>query len=127
MYAIRSYYARVVSVDLSRPAIEAAKRNWEHNLDFPAVQKAHHQGIVGDAFQVLSRITSYNVCYTKLLRPDGFLSVLVSIIFWVISAVVIVIALRKVNQELGERDVPLMGILAAAIFAGQMLNRNNFV
>ncbi len=54
--------------------------------------------------------------------PDGFLSVLVSIIFWVISAVVIVIALRKVNQELGERDVPLMGILAAAIFAGQMLN-----
>ncbi len=54
--------------------------------------------------------------------PDGFLSVLVSIFFWLISISVIAIALRKVNQEIGEREVPLMGILAAAIFAGQMLN-----
>ena len=54
--------------------------------------------------------------------PDGFLSVLVSIIFWVISVVFIAIALRKTNQKLGEKDVPLMGVLAAAIFAGQMLN-----
>ncbi len=54
--------------------------------------------------------------------PDGFLSVLVSIVFWVISAVVIVIALRKTRQTLAERQVPLMGVLAAAIFAGQMLN-----
>lgn len=54
--------------------------------------------------------------------PDGFLSVLVSIIFWIISVIVIGIALRKTNQTLGERQVPLMGVLAAAIFAGQMLN-----
>ncbi len=54
--------------------------------------------------------------------PDGFLSVLVSIVFWVISVIVIGIALRKTSRELGERDVPLMGVLAAAIFAGQMLN-----
>lgn len=54
--------------------------------------------------------------------PDGFLSVLVSIVFWVISVVVIGIALRKTSKELGEREVPLMGVLAAAIFAGQMLN-----
>jgi cobalt/nickel transport system permease protein len=54
--------------------------------------------------------------------PDGFLSVPVAVIFWVISIAVIAIALRRVNRELGEREVPLMGVLAAAIFAGQMLN-----
>jgi cobalt/nickel transport system permease protein len=54
--------------------------------------------------------------------PDGFLSVLVSIVFWIISVIVIGIALRKTSQTLGERQVPLMGVLAAAIFAGQMLN-----
>ncbi len=54
--------------------------------------------------------------------PDGFLSVIVSVVFWIISLVVIAIALRKTSGQLGEREVPLMGILAAAIFAGQMLN-----
>jgi cobalt/nickel transport system permease protein len=54
--------------------------------------------------------------------PDGFLSVLLSIVLWVISVVLIGIALRKTGQTIGERQVPLMGVLAAAIFAGQMLN-----
>lgn len=54
--------------------------------------------------------------------PDGFLSVVVGIIFWIISIVVLAIALRKTGQSLGERQAPLMGVLAAAIFAGQMLN-----
>jgi cobalt/nickel transport system permease protein len=54
--------------------------------------------------------------------PDGFLSVIVSVVFWVLSAVAIGYALRRVGQDLGERQVPLMGVLAAAIFAGQMLN-----
>jgi cobalt/nickel transport system permease protein len=54
--------------------------------------------------------------------PDGFLSLLVAITFWILSAVMVGIALRKTRQTLGERQVPLMGVLAAAIFAGQMLN-----
>lgn len=54
--------------------------------------------------------------------PDGFLSVAVSIVFWVISVIVIGISLARVNRDLGERQVPVMGVLAAAIFAGQMLN-----
>ncbi|MBA4383166.1 MAG: cobalamin biosynthesis protein CbiM [Anaerolinea sp.] len=54
--------------------------------------------------------------------PDGFLSIPVSILLWVISIIVIGIALRKTNRQLGEKEIPLMGILAAAIFAGQMLN-----
>lgn len=35
---------------------------------------------------------------------------------------VIAYALKRVGQDLGERQVPVMGVLAAAIFAGQMLN-----
>lgn len=54
--------------------------------------------------------------------PDGFLSVLVSIVFWILSLIVIGIALKKTSKTLGEKQVPLMGVLAAAIFAGQMLN-----
>jgi cobalt/nickel transport system permease protein len=54
--------------------------------------------------------------------PDGFLSTLVSIILWAVSAGAVAYALRRVGQDLGERQVPLMGVLAATIFAGQMLN-----
>lgn len=54
--------------------------------------------------------------------PDGFLSVVVSLVFWVVSIAFISVALRKTSLELGEREVPVMGVLAAAIFAGQMLN-----
>jgi cobalt/nickel transport system permease protein len=54
--------------------------------------------------------------------PDGFLSATVAIVLWVVSLVVIGYALKRVNQDLGERQVPMMGVLAACIFAGQMLN-----
>ena len=54
--------------------------------------------------------------------PDGFLSVVVSVVMWIVSLVMIGLALKKVKNELGDREVPLMGVLAAAIFAGQMLN-----
>src|SRR5512136_2236954 len=54
--------------------------------------------------------------------PDGFLSIYVAIVFWIVSLVLVVYALKRVNQDLGEKQVPLMGVLAAAIFAGQMLN-----
>jgi len=54
--------------------------------------------------------------------PDGFLSVAVSVVFWIVSLVVVGYALKRVNRDLGERQVPLMGVLAACIFAGQMLN-----
>jgi len=54
--------------------------------------------------------------------PDGFLSVPVSIVFWVVSALVVAYALYRVNRDLDERRVPLLAVLAAVIFAGQMLN-----
>lgn len=54
--------------------------------------------------------------------PDGFLSLFVSLMLWTVSIVVVAYALRRVGKDLNERQVPLMGVLAAAIFAGQMLN-----
>jgi cobalt/nickel transport system permease protein len=53
---------------------------------------------------------------------DGFFAVWLSLLGWLISLSVIGLALRKTRTQLGERQVPLMGLLAAAIFAGQMLN-----
>ena len=54
--------------------------------------------------------------------PDGFLSVPVAVVMWLISIVVIAVALKRVSRDLDERQVPLMGVVAACIFAGQMLN-----
>lgn len=54
--------------------------------------------------------------------PDGFLSVIVSVILWAFSIVAIGYALRRVTADIDERKLPLMGVVAAAIFAGQMLN-----
>lgn len=54
--------------------------------------------------------------------PDGFLSLTVSIICWVISALTISVAVSRSNKSLGERQIPLMGIMAAFIFAAQMIN-----
>jgi len=54
--------------------------------------------------------------------PDGFLSVPVMAVCWVLTAVFVGLALRRTAGTLGERQIPLMGVLAATIFAAQMLN-----
>ena len=54
--------------------------------------------------------------------PDGFLSITVSFLAWIISISMVGYALRRVGKDLGEQQVPMMGVLAAAIFAGQMIN-----
>jgi len=54
--------------------------------------------------------------------PDGFLSLSVILICWLLSAAAIGYAARRTNAQLQERQVPLMGVLAAFIFASQMIN-----
>jgi cobalt/nickel transport system permease protein len=54
--------------------------------------------------------------------PDGFLTLAVSLICWAITISLLSIAIRKTNQTLGEKRAPLMGVMAAFIFAAQMLN-----
>src|SRR6266540_1614388 len=59
---------------------------------------------------------------TPMHIPDGFLSFTVSIICWVITAITLSVAISRSNKSLGERQVPLMGVMAAFIFAAQMIN-----
>lgn len=54
--------------------------------------------------------------------PDGFLSILVSVICWVLTVVVLSAAISRTNKSLGEKQIPLMGVMAAFIFAAQMIN-----
>lgn len=54
--------------------------------------------------------------------PDGFLNVVVSVIFWIATIVTLGFAISKTNKSLGEKQIPLMGIMAAFIFAAQMIN-----
>jgi cobalt/nickel transport system permease protein len=71
--------------------------------------------IVPDFLQVIIEDPALHI-------PDGFLSLAISIIFWVITSILLAIATRKTQGQLGERQVPLMGIMAAFIFAAQMIN-----
>ena len=54
--------------------------------------------------------------------PDGFLNVATVATTCVVSAGGVSNAVRLANKKLGEKQVPLMGVLAAFIFAAQMLN-----
>ncbi len=54
--------------------------------------------------------------------PDGFLNVATVAATCAVSAGGIGGAVKMVGRKLGEKQVPLMGILAAFIFAAQMLN-----
>lgn len=54
--------------------------------------------------------------------PDGFLNLPISAICWVATLIVLYFAVRQAQQEFDERLIPLAGIMAAFIFAGQMLN-----
>jgi cobalt/nickel transport system permease protein len=57
-----------------------------------------------------------------LHAPDGFLSVPIAIVMWVLTVAVIALAVRRTNANLDERAVPLMGVMAAFIYAAQMFN-----
>jgi cobalt/nickel transport system permease protein len=54
--------------------------------------------------------------------PDGFLSTWVALTGWILAAAVIAFALRQTRDQLGERQVPLLGVMAAFIFAAQAIN-----
>lgn len=54
--------------------------------------------------------------------PDGFLTPVVAAVGWALAVLLILTALRQTQRQLGERQVPLMGVLAAFIFAAQAIN-----
>lgn len=59
---------------------------------------------------------------TELHIPDGFLSLPVALVFWALTIALVAVAIRRTQGELGERQIPLMGVMAAFIFAAQMIN-----
>ncbi len=54
--------------------------------------------------------------------PDGFFSAPVSGAMWLVTALLLGIAVRRAGATLDERAVPLLGVMAAFIFAAQMFN-----
>jgi cobalt/nickel transport system permease protein len=58
----------------------------------------------------------------QLHIPDGLLTIPLALVGWFLVVILVGWALRQTREQLGERQVPLMGILAAFIFAAQMLN-----
>lgn len=54
--------------------------------------------------------------------PDGFLDAPTSVATGVVAATGVAIALRKARTELDDRTAPMAGLVAAFIFAGQMMN-----
>ncbi|NJR70543.1 MAG: energy-coupling factor ABC transporter permease [Synechococcales cyanobacterium CRU_2_2] len=54
--------------------------------------------------------------------PDGFLSLPVSLVGWVVAIALIAVSLNRVKSVYGDRTVSLMGVCAAFIFAAQMIN-----
>ena len=54
--------------------------------------------------------------------PDGFVNIPVAAVTYVASGGSLAYAVRRTNEELGEKQVPLMGVMGAFIFAAQMLN-----
>jgi cobalt/nickel transport system permease protein len=54
--------------------------------------------------------------------PDGFLDATTSIATGVIAAIAIAVALKGARRELDDRTAPMAGLVAAFVFAAQMLN-----
>jgi cobalt/nickel transport system permease protein len=54
--------------------------------------------------------------------PDGFLDAPTSVATGVVAAVGVGLALGKARSELDDRTAPMAGLVAAFVFAGQMIN-----
>lgn len=54
--------------------------------------------------------------------PNDYLSLAVSLVCWAVTILTLRTAISRTNKSLGERQVPLMGVMAAFIFAAQMIN-----
>lgn len=67
-------------------------------------------------------LPTYFAASLLLHIPDGFLSLPIAVIAWVVTAILLYVAVQQAQALLDERLAPLAGVMAAFIFAGQMIN-----
>jgi len=73
LYAARGGAREVTSLDLSRPALEAATCNFARNQDHPNVRAAEHHLLAGDAFPLLSQLADAGDRYDLvIIDPPAF-------------------------------------------------------
>lgn len=71
--AARGGAREVCSVDLSAPALEAARRNFALNADVPGVAEARHETLQGDAFELLAELAAAGRRFdVVVLDPPAF-------------------------------------------------------
>jgi len=54
--------------------------------------------------------------------PDGYVDITIAVLFGALSVAILGVAARRVGREVPEHRAPLLGVVAAGIFAAQMLN-----
>ncbi|MHA1755016.1 MAG: energy-coupling factor ABC transporter permease, partial [Candidatus Odinarchaeia archaeon] len=54
--------------------------------------------------------------------PDGFLDLTLSLAMFIIAVLFWIPSFYKTNKSITQKNIPLMGILTAGVFAAQMLN-----
>jgi 23S rRNA (cytosine1962-C5)-methyltransferase len=73
LYAARGGATQVASLDISRPALQAAERNFALNQNIPTVAAATHQLLVGDAFPLLAEMASNRRTFDLvIIDPPAF-------------------------------------------------------
>lgn len=73
LYAARGGAPAVLSLDISAPALDAARRNFDLNRDLPAVAMARHECLTEDAFAGLARLGQAGQCFDLVVvDPPSF-------------------------------------------------------
>lgn len=71
--------------------------------------------------ELTNLVTSWQPLFL-LHIPDGFLSIAIALITWLVALGLNALAVQRTQLALDERKIPLMGVMAAFIFAAQMIN-----
>jgi 23S rRNA (cytosine1962-C5)-methyltransferase len=73
VYAARGGALNVTSIDTSNPALEAARRNFDHNRSNRAVANCQHETITADAFEALQQLGKSGKQYDLvIIDPPSF-------------------------------------------------------
>lgn len=79
--------------------------------------------MVGGEMLAAVTLTDFVATHTPAIHiPDGFVDAPVATGGWLVAVLAVGIAVRRVDRRLEERAVPLMGVMAAFLFAAQLVN-----